>query len=164
MSVVVVDEVEIIDFCDEYASEFERINRQWIEKLFKMEKADIETLEHPEIIIENGGYITFAKLNNKIVGTGALINLGDGVYEIAKMGVDENCRGYGVGDKIMKQLINHAKQSIHPIIHTLKIETSSTLKNAIHLYKKNGFIDDINIKSSEHGYDRADVFLILKLQ
>lgn len=158
-----VDGVELVDFSDEYAADFARINKQWIEKLFKMEAADTWAVEHPEKIIEDGGYIVMAKLGDRVVGTGALIFVEDGTLEIAKMGVDEDCRGYGVGDKVIKQLVRHAKERTNPTIHTLKIETNSALKNAIHLYRKNGFVDD-DITVSPHGYDRADVWLRMSLQ
>ena len=154
--------VEIVEYApNEYVGEFARINRQWIEKLFKMEAADIAALENPQKIIDNGGYIIYAKRNNSIVGTAALVFYDEGVLEIAKMGVDENCRGCGIGDKLMAHLINYAKQKGN--IHTLKIETSSLLPNAIHLYRKHGFVDDA-VSQSTHGYERADVFLTLPLR
>lgn len=158
------DEPVLLDFIDDFTADFGRINRQWIEKVFKMEPADIWALEHPQEIIKQGGYIVMCRLGDRMVGTGALMvsETAKGVMEIVKMGVDEDCRGKGIGDKIMKHLINHARQRKDPVIHTLKIETSHLLPGAIHLYKKNGFVDD-TCTVSYHGYERADVFLTMPL-
>lgn len=144
------------------AKDFDRLNREWIEKLFKMEQPDEEMLANPELILNNGGYICFALFNNRAVGTGALVLGKDNVFEVVKMGVEEASRGQGVGDKLLTNLLDYGKSQG---CTQFRIETSSTLPGAIYLYKKHGFVDDVlaYAAGSAHGYDRADTYLRLDI-
>lgn len=154
------DEIELLPYEDKFCEDFGRITTNWVSKLFVLEAHDIEQIAHPERMITDGGYIVVAKLKDRVVGVGALLYRSEGVYEVAKMGVDEDIRGYGIGGKIMTNLIDTARN--HFKAKVLKIETSSKLDNAIYLYKKHGFVQD-QIGESVHGYARADVFLTYDL-
>lgn len=148
--------IEIVRFSPELAPEFERINRAWIETLFRVEPADEDVLRAPERIVEDGGMILFARREGRIVGTVALIRLADeGVFEIAKMGVDPDQRGAGIGDALMTAVIEEARQRRARL---LKIETNSKLEPALRLYRRHGFVDQ-PLATSAHGFARADVFL-----
>jgi len=150
-------DVEIIDYAPEYGSDFVRINVHWVTKYFQLEKIDEQVLyEHKKYILDKGGYILFAKLEHKIVGAVALKNEGDGVYELTKMGVDEEVQGKGIGHKLMQAVIAKFK--------TLKgkqlyLETHSSLQPAIRLYKRHNFIDQ-KIRKPGTVYARSDVYMI----
>ena len=48
--------LDIVTFQKKYKSDFERLNREWIEEYFQMEEEDFNTLQNPEshvIEIEN---------------------------------------------------------------------------------------------------------------
>lgn len=150
-----MSQVEVVPFSPELAPEFERINRAWIETLFRLEPADEEVLRAPEQIVENGGMILFARRSNRIVGTVALIRLEEDVFEIAKMGVDPDHRGAGIGDSLMRAIIEEA---VRRGARLLKIETNSVLEPALRLYRRHGFVEQRSA-TSKHGYARADVFL-----
>jgi len=69
-------EVKIIPFSSQYSTDFKLLNVEWLEKYFVVEPHDAELLEKSqENIIDKGGFIFLAKLNNKIIGTVALIKI-----------------------------------------------------------------------------------------
>src|SRR5471032_1664439 len=77
---------------------FLRLNEAWIEKYFRLEEKDRETLGDPDRhFLGRGGYIVMAERAGRPVGCCALIALEDGRFEVAKMTVAENERGRGVG-------------------------------------------------------------------
>lgn len=97
-----MDNIEITEYSAEYKDYFKQLNYEWIEKYFIVEPTDEFVLSNPvEAIIEKGGFIYFVRHNNKIIGTFALINIGNNTFEIAKMAVTETYQGHGIG-KILK--------------------------------------------------------------
>jgi putative acetyltransferase len=92
-----MDNLKIVPFKLDYKSDFEYLNRQWIEEYFVMEEEDLKTLQNPEsYVMEKGGEIFFAILNDDVVGTAAMIPTSNGVYELAKMAVAKNLQGLGI--------------------------------------------------------------------
>ena len=82
------------------------MNIEWLEKFFHVEDFDNLVFSNPEKhILDNEGTIIFALLDNQIVGTGCLFSHSD-YYEIAKMGVNENYQGYGIGKNLLLKLID----------------------------------------------------------
>ncbi len=150
---------EIVPFAAEYKADFVRLNEIWIEKFFKMEAADMRILENTDAILDGGGAIFFAKLDGKVVGTCAILNLGNGVFELAKMGVDEEYQGRGIGFDLVSACIKEAKRQNAKVI---TLETNSALKPAISLYKKLGFVQ-VEALAHETEYARADYFMKLDL-
>ncbi|HEY8562529.1 MAG TPA: GNAT family N-acetyltransferase [Pyrinomonadaceae bacterium] len=103
-------DVEILDFSPALRSHFERLNRGWIERYFEMEPLDYRLLQNPETeIIEKGGAVLFAVTGGAVVGTVALKNDGDGVFELSKMAVDENARGLGIGEALGAAALERAR-------------------------------------------------------
>ena len=81
-------DVSILDYRPELAPDFERLNREWLEALFRVEDIDAQVFADPDRhIIEPGGQILFARLGDEIVGTVALRHEGGGRYELTKMAV-----------------------------------------------------------------------------
>ncbi|MBN8662814.1 MAG: bifunctional helix-turn-helix transcriptional regulator/GNAT family N-acetyltransferase [Candidatus Obscuribacter phosphatis] len=150
---------EILPFAPEYKADFVRLNRAWIEKFFKMEEADLRILENTDAILNVGGAIFFAKIGGKVVGTCAILNMGNGVFELAKMGVDEAYQGRGIGRDLVTACIDYAKRCKASLV---TLETNSSLKSAIALYKKLGFVQ-VDKLDHETEYDRADTFMRLDL-
>ncbi|MBW3566707.1 MAG: bifunctional helix-turn-helix transcriptional regulator/GNAT family N-acetyltransferase [Proteobacteria bacterium] len=146
--------VDILPFDVAFKKQFHDLNREWVETFFYLEKYDIEQLENPERILEAGGEIWFARLDGRIVGTGALYCHGDGEYEVAKMAVMPGLRGRGVGRKVMEQLIRRFRERGGK---RLVLATNSKLEPAIRLYRSVGFVDYVPEKPPE--YARANVFM-----
>lgn len=132
--------VEIISFEKQYAKDFYELNVEWLKRFFYVEPYDEEVLSKPErYIINKGGYIFFARLNNIIVGTVALMPIGDkGLYELTKMAVSPKHRGYKIGQQLMQHCIDFAKEIGLP---KLFLYSNTKLENAIYIYRKYGFIE-----------------------
>ena len=80
----------------------------------------------------------FAQYDSKIVETVALMPVAeDKCFELIKMVVSLDYRGNKIGQKILENCINKAKEIG---LDKLILYSNRVLKNAIHIYKKNGFI------------------------
>ena len=102
--------VEIIDYDDLYESDFRRINLEWLDKFSLTEELDVVTLNHPrEKILDSGGVIFLAKAQGEIIGSAALINEHDGIYELAKMTVVPAWQGKGISNLLMEKCLAKAK-------------------------------------------------------
>ncbi|MGI9650556.1 GNAT family N-acetyltransferase [Chryseobacterium sp. RLHN22] len=154
------NEVKIVDYESQFQQNFRDLNEEWISKFFKMEASDYKMLDNPEdYIINKGGHIVFALLNNEVVGTCALIKTSEDplVFELAKMAVSPKAQGKKIGYLIGQKLINKAKELKAKEVF---LETNSVLVPAIKLYEKLGFQ---HIPVIDSPYERADTKMILDL-
>lgn len=144
--------VTFVDFDGSLASRFKELNISWLKKYFYVEPIDEIMLSDPKkYIIDKDGYVFFAKLENETVGTFALMKIEDGVYELGKMAVDEKCRGRKIGNLMLLFCLKKAKELE---IQKVQLYSNTILANAIHLYKKYGFIE-VPLGSSE--YKRSNI-------
>ena len=150
--------LEIINFHPDYCPIFKELNIEWLEKYFYVEPYDKKILGNPEsYIIKKGGYIFFAKINSKIVGTVALINQKE-CYELSKMAVSRKYQGLKIGHELINHCIAFSRQQGWSKI---MLYSNTILETAIHLYKKVGFK---KVKLEDHvNYDRANLKMILRL-
>ncbi|MEO6813389.1 MAG: GNAT family N-acetyltransferase [Ginsengibacter sp.] len=150
--------LEIVRYSDEYAKDFRDLNVAWLQKYFVVEPVDKELLSDPKkSIISKGGYIFFAKVGNEIAGTFALVKIGNGVFELAKMAVKECFIGKKIGNKMLEFCFEEAKR-----LKTDKIilYSNKKLQPALHLYKKFGF-QEVPLDSTE--YERADIKMEIEI-
>jgi N-acetylglutamate synthase-like GNAT family acetyltransferase len=150
-------QIRIIDFDESLAHHFESINQQWIEDMFVLEDIDKQVLQNPQtLIIDKGGKIWFAEHSlHGVVGTCALLNKGEGAFELTKMGVMPGVRGLKVGEKLLKHVINQAMEKRVSLLFLL---TNAKCEAAIHLYEKNGFLHDKNVMQTfGQSYERCNV-------
>ena len=127
-----VESIKIISYTSQHQAEFERLNRTWIERYFKMEPLDEQILKMPnKYIIEAGGFILMAELDRKTVGTVALKKISADTYEFTKMGVDLNYQRRGIAEKLSKKAIAVAREKG---AKKLILFTNSALTPAINLY------------------------------
>ena len=102
--------VEVVEFESKYASDFARLNYEWIEKYFAVEKHDREILDDPQTwVIEPGGQIFMAIVDGRAAGTVALIPSDEGALELTKMAVSPDYQGRGLGDLLMQACVDHAQ-------------------------------------------------------
>jgi putative acetyltransferase len=136
---------------------FARLNEEWITAFFVMEDEDRNILFHPEReILARGGHIFLVSLGSETVGCCALIFIEPGVYELAKMAVQNSFRGRGIGRHLLRHVLDEARVLG---ARKLVLQTSSRLDNAIHLYLEAGFRHIPQIAA--HQYARADVTMEL---
>ena len=140
---------------------FRELNEAWIAKYFRIEDKDRETLGNPQkYILSPGGEIFMALMDGDPVGCVALVRMSDNTMELAKMAVDENYRGQGIGRSLIAAAIDWARSRG---LHRLYLETNHTLTPAISLYKSMGFTDVPEDRVPKSKYKRADVFMELWL-
>ena len=152
-----MEEVVIIDFKPSLTKYFADLNYDWIKKYFVVEKQDELSLKNPQkYIIDKGGVIIFAEFEGKIVGTVALINEGNDIYEMAKMAVDEKYRGKQIGKKLGLAIIEKAKELRAKEIYLV---SNTKLTPAVTLYERLGFK---KVQLSESEYERADIKMSMK--
>lgn len=150
--------VNVIDYDPSLAKHFKSLNIEWINTHFTVEEHDLEQLNHPDShILDDGGAIIFAAVNNEIAGTCALIRTGDAEYELAKMAVDPKYRGRKIGNILMDNIINKAKQMG---AKRLWLESNTKLVAALTMYAKFGF-KEIPIDNSP--FSRANIRMELFL-
>ena len=132
--------VDIISFNKQYSKDFYELNVEWLKTFFYVEPYDEEVLSKPEkYIINKGGHIFFAKLEDDVVGTVALMPIGnEGLFELTKMAVSPKHRGHKIGQKLMQYCIDYAKSIGLP---KLLLCSNTNLENAIYIYRKYGFIE-----------------------
>ncbi|WP_034059084.1 GNAT family N-acetyltransferase [Lacinutrix jangbogonensis] len=130
--------LDIIPFNIEFSKDFYKLNIEWLKTSFYVEPYDEEVLSNPKkYIINKGGYIFFAKLNNNIIGTYALMPLPkQEAFELTKMAVSPEYRGLKIGQQLIEHCIQFAKAEE---FNRLLLYSSRKLENAIYLYRKFGF-------------------------
>jgi N-acetylglutamate synthase-like GNAT family acetyltransferase len=152
MSDVIVREFQPAD-----ANAFFELNREWIQRYFWLEPADLEVLWHPQTaILDQGGRIFIAERNGVCVGCCALIALGPGEYELAKMAVTPTERRTGIGRRLIAAAIALAERLGATRLY---LETNHTLTGAIALYESMGFQHLPPARVTPSHYARADVFM-----
>ena len=93
--------LKIINFDIKYEKKFFDLNIQWLNEYFFVEEYDKKILSNSnKLIIKKGGKIFFAKLDNEIVGTIALMPIANSnEFELTKMAVTKAHRNKGIGKK-----------------------------------------------------------------
>lgn len=148
--------LEIVEFAPHLARAFRDLNVEWLERYFRVEPIDERILGNPqEEIIDHGGHVLFARRGGDVVGTVALKNHGQGIYELTKMAVTAGCQGLGVGRRLLAAAVDRfdalgGKQ--------LFLDSHSSLAPALHLYETAGFRHVRRTSPSE--YARADVHMV----
>ena len=146
------NKIQIIDYFDELKEAIKILNYEWLEKYFRVEQSDIQSLSNPkEEIIDKGGFIFYAKLNDEIVGTASLLKKTEDVFELGKMAVSEKAQGHKIGTLLLEHCLQFAKQKQ---IKTLILYSNTKLNSALHLYRKYGFLET---KLDEGLYERANI-------
>ena len=120
-----------------FAEDFKRLNEDWISTNFWLEESDIQVLNDPQkFILDKGGNVFIALLNNKPVGTCALL-VRDGITcELVKMVVDPEAQGKGIGYKLGLAFIDKARERG---FSRIVLEGNTKMEASIILYHKLGF-------------------------
>lgn len=144
--------IQIIDFSDDLKESIKTLNYEWLKKYFRVEKSDVISLSNPrEEIIDKGGFIFYAKLNDEIVGTASLLKKSNTIFELGKMAVSEKAQGHKIGTLLLEHCLSFAKQKE---VKTLLLYSNTQLESAIHLYRKYGFSE---VELEKGLYERADI-------
>ena len=151
--------IKIVPFQKEYAPIFRDLNLAWLKEYFYVEPKDQLLLENcQEHIINKGGYIFFALLNEQPVGCFSFIPLDAKAYELGKMAVSKEFQGENIGQQLLSFAIAFAnEQNWGKII----LYSSSKLPTALYIYRKYGFKNVALEKDLP--YTRSDIKMELSL-
>jgi len=128
---------QIVEYADEHKAAFRNLNIEWLDLYNLTESHDLQILDDPRgTILERGGFIYLALIENRVVGSAALMKEHDDVYELAKMTVAPDYQGKGISKLLIEKCLEKAKD-----IKASKIMLFSNhqLKAALGLYEKYGF-------------------------
>jgi putative acetyltransferase len=157
----VLSRVEFRHFEPGDEAAFRDLNKAWIAGYFEVEEKDWEVLNNPvKYILDPGGALIMAVQDGVAVGTCALLAMGGGSFEVAKMTVSEQLRGQGIGKKLLEHVIGYARETS---ARRLYLETNNKLASAIHLYESLGFQHLPPERIVPSPYARANVYMELLL-
>lgn len=146
--------MKIIPYEKKYKNEFIEMNKQWISTMFVLEKEDLLVLNNIEQTIELGGQIFFAidDLEN-VLAACMIAPLPNGEWEIEKFCAKGMYTGTGAGSACLKACIDYAKEKQ---VEKIVIVTNTKCEQAIHLYKKFGFVE-VPADKEKFPYERANM-------
>lgn len=153
------DTARLVTWAPELRADFERLNRDWIERWFAVEEEDRKVFDDPEgQIVEPGGQIFFVVDERGVRGTCALIRHDAETLELAKMAVEPSAQGRGYGDRLVEAAIAFSRSAG---ARRLMLVSNTRLGPALKLYRKHGF-RDVPLDPG-NGYSRADIQMELPL-
>ena len=130
-------EAVIVPFGAGHAEAFYRLNRAWLDENNLYEPADELQLADPVgAIVATGGAIFVACRDGVVVGTSAIIPRGEGEVELAKLTVAASERGRGLGRRLTRSAIAHAREAG---VRRVVLVSNSRLAAAVRLYESMGF-------------------------
>lgn len=138
-----------------HKEKFGVLNREWLNRYFRVEAQDADAFANPEgRILAKGGVIIMAAIGDNIIGTGSLLPLEEAIYEVAKMAVTEQYQAQGIGKRILQALIERARSME---ANRLYIVSNTKLERAIRLYRRHGFKNSAENRHSH--YERGNITL-----
>lgn len=159
--------IDIIPYAPALLPAFQRLNRAWISRYFRIEEEDERELQEAEaVILGSGGQIFFAfergaahTPQNVLGCVGVYLREAD-FYEIIKLAVADAAQGRGLGRTLMQVALDFI--AAQPDATRAVILTNSSLGPAMALYRSMGFVEvELGFK---HLFERADTELVLPLR
>ena len=149
----------ITSYQDKFASDFARLNREWLDAHDLYEEEDGVHLYTPnESILSSGGMIFVALQGERVVGTCALVKMSQVEFELIKLAVDPKVRGQGLGLRLTEHAIRQAQRLGATKVSLL---SSTKLTAAVKLYQSMGFVEKSLPESQP--YLTADLYMELDL-
>lgn len=146
--------MKIVPYTSKYKNEFIEMNKAWISEMFAIEQEDLRELENIEPYIEAGGQIFFAlDSEDNVMACCMIAPRADGDWEIMKFAARGMYTGTGAGSACLKACIDYVKEKK---ISKVIIVSNRKCVQAIHLYKKYGFVE-IPVDKKKFPFDRADI-------
>lgn len=146
--------MKIVPYQERYKEDFIEMNKQWISNMFVIEEEDLSVLNNIEAAIEAGGQIFFAiDEDENVLACCMIAPLPNGEWEIEKFCAKGMYTGTGAGSACLKACIDYAKEK-H--VEKVVIVTNTKCEQAIHLYRKFGFIE-VPVDKEEFPFERANI-------
>ena len=106
-----------------------------VDLCFQDFEKELQTLH--EVYALPKGCIILAKEEKQVLGCIALKPIGEEICEMKRLYVRPEARGQSLGKQLVEELIDFAKKAEYK---TMKLDTITSLKEAIKLYQSKGFI------------------------
>jgi putative acetyltransferase len=153
---------EILPFRDEFAPDFDRLNREWLSRFFSVEPLDEEYLRNPRgKILAPGGEIFVALLEGEVVGTCAAVPEGDDAFELIKLAVDPRAQGRGIGRLLVRRVIEYVRERG---ARRIVLWSASKLGPAVRIYETAGFVHTPFAGPPPYDDPQVDIYMTLELQ
>ena len=131
--------IRVISWDPAYRQAWYDLCYAWLDQYDLIEEEDLRIMRDPyDAILNPGGQILLAVEDGALLGTLSLIPEGEGVFELAKMGVAPAHRRSGVADALMARAHGWAWEQG---ARKLMLFTNRKLEAAQHLYAKWGFAE-----------------------
>src|SRR5499425_639904 len=92
----------------------------------------------PQELTPPMGLLILGRLQGRPVGCGALKFHKNAPTELKRMWIAESARGLGAGRRLLAELERHARKAG---VKVLRLETNRALHEAIHLYRRSGYVE-----------------------
>lgn len=146
--------MKIVPYDEKYKEDFIEMNKHWISEMFVIEDEDLAVLNNIESALEAGGQIFFAIDDEENVLACCMIApLPNGEWEIEKFCARGMYTGTGAGTACLKACMNYAREKC---VEKIVIVTNTKCEQAIHLYRKFGFIE-VPVDKKKFPYKRANI-------
>lgn len=153
-----IDAPRILPFQATHARAFRDLNLAWIREHWEPEATDFHMLDNPiDTIIKPGGHIAIALQADRVIGTCALVKLDATHYELAKMAVDPQAKGMGIGRQLGHRILTEARARG---AQRVSLDSNRVLVPAINLYRSLGFEE---IEGPVSVYERSNIHMELHL-
>ena len=138
------------------------MNLTWLKEYFSVEPVDLELLSDPNgKIIKKGGSIFFALIQNNVVGVCALLKHSPDNFELAKMVVTQKYQRMGIGTALIEAALSRSRDLGASSVFLL---THPSLKNAVRLYRRMGFVKAQVVPGVTHNYKRHPITMIQNIK
>ena len=76
-------EIKFREFTAKDSEQFKALNIEWLKKYFEVEPIDERVLSNPRSeILDSGGFIFMAEINDEVIGTFAFIKKGNQISQV----------------------------------------------------------------------------------
>lgn len=152
--------MNIVGYEPQYKSAFLSLNKAWISAMFTLEEEDVRELEQIESTLARGGNLFFALDDGGQVMACCMVGpRPDSDWEIMKFAASGMYTGTGAGNACLRACIDYAAAQGVPRI---LIVSNRKCVQALHLYRKNGFVE-IPVDKKKFPFQRADIAFELVL-
>jgi ribosomal protein S18 acetylase RimI-like enzyme/DNA-binding MarR family transcriptional regulator len=157
-----LDRIEILDYKPQFKRYFKSLNLEWLRAYHSVEEQDERLLSDPYgRVVKTGGFVLFARLDKKIIGTVALIRHNQHLYQLTKMAVTPEARGRQAGRKLALEAIERARSAG---AKRVVLQTSPRLIAACNLYRSLGFVEVSATPPWTTPYKRRSIAMSLNLK
>lgn len=132
---------------------FVELNMEWIREFHDVEASDQAMYDFPERYAEDGNSIFAAVEGERVLGVCALKRDEEGGWELTKMAVDRECRGRGIGERLMEVVEGYARDELG--VERIYLISNTVHAAAIRLYKRCGWV--VTFEGPHPRYARGNI-------